>query len=786
MKKMKQNFLKMSKKTIPCWLFAFFAALVTAMLAICPFLIRDHGYIAMSHDFTAQEIAFNMFMNETVKSGNLLWNWAIDLGSNFLETFSFYNVGSVFFWLSLLFPADMIPRVMGWMIILKFAVAGASSAAYFTRHIKSRPIIIMASLLYAFSGYQACSVVFYHFQDAVALFPLMLVALEQLVEDKKRGRLVVACLINVFCNYVFFVGEVIFLILYYVVKYLIPDIKAHKKGFRTYGMPILDCLAEGALGTAITGVLLLPSISGTLANSRVSDHLQGQSWFSMATSDWLMLIKAFFTPAEPMNSISSVKSADWMTNQAYLPMFGMVFVIAYLLTRKDWISRTLKICFVIAFIPILNNAFMFFSSEEYRRWFYMLIIIMVLATAKVAEHMEQYKITKAAGICILVLGFYILMTKFVSWDAEGNHLIYKEHSYLIGLLIAFVGIALTFIISKVKGAHRNQLLCPLAAIFGIATLMLNIHSYQITTDNSTLNFKTYRNSYAENAVNYMTETAGSLKQDILPYRYYFDEGIGYTYYNMAMTHSLPSINSFISTVHPSVTEYYDELGIGRAVWTNSGYKGTKELLSAKYIVSLVEQADYPLIKTIENSNGQLMYFYENENALPIGFTYDTYMTRSEFQTIDPSIRPVVMLKTLIVEDDDADFVSSYIEHYSIDAYGEITEESWETAVIERALGSSRRFEQGDNYFEAEIDSDSDKYAFFSVPYDKSWKAKVNGEDARILNINGLMAVQVSGGVNEIRFDYVYLPLKLGMVCSLCGIILFMGYIFIYSKKKTNN
>ena len=107
MKKITEAFAKLR-----VWQLAFLVNLLAAMLAVVPFLIRDHGYFAMSHDFTAQEIAFNIFMNDTIKSGNLLWNWGLDLGSNFLETFSFYNVGSVFLWFTLLFPAKVIPRVM--------------------------------------------------------------------------------------------------------------------------------------------------------------------------------------------------------------------------------------------------------------------------------------------------------------------------------------------------------------------------------------------------------------------------------------------------------------------------------------------------------------------------------------------------------------------------------------------------------------------------------------------------------------------------------------------------
>ena len=47
------------------------------------------------------------------------------------------------------------------------------------------------------------------------------------------------------------------------------------------------------------------------------------------------------------------------------------------------------------------------------------------------------------------------------------------------------------------------------------------------------------------------------------------------------------------------------------------------------------------------SNGhEQINVYQDSHALPIGFCYDTYMTRSEFDEIDPAERAHSMLKTL--------------------------------------------------------------------------------------------------------------------------------------------
>ena len=207
------------------------------------------------------------------------------------------------------------------------------------------------------------------------------------------------------------------------------------------------------------------------------------------------------------------------------------------------------------------------------------------------------------------------------------------------------------------------------------------------------------------------------------------------------------------------------------------------LLSARYIVSAVEQPDDTYISTFTNDNGQEMYYYENERALPIGFAYDTYMTKSQFEQIDPQLRAMVMLTTLVVDDADVEQVSSCLNEYTYEEYGGISLDRLDKVLDARRKESSESFTQGKNYFISEIHASGDRYAFFSVPYDECWRATVNGESREVININGLMAVRIDAGDNTIRFDYVYTPLKQGIACSIAGVLLFAGYMIYFNKKK---
>lgn len=48
--------------------------------------------------------------------------------------------------------------------------------------------------------------------------------------------------------------------------------------------------------------------------------------------------------------------------------------------KKHWLKKLLGILFLMAFVPFLNAAFQMFNASYYARWFYMLTLVMALAT----------------------------------------------------------------------------------------------------------------------------------------------------------------------------------------------------------------------------------------------------------------------------------------------------------------------------------------------------------------------------------------------------------------------
>ncbi len=73
-----------------------------------------------------------------------------------------------------------------------------------------------------------------------------------------------------------------------------------------------------------------------------------------------------------------------------------------------------------------------------------------------------------------------------------------------------------------------------------------------------------------------------------------------------------------------------------------------------------------------------------------------------------------------------------------------------------------------------------------VPFEQGWSATVNGNKVDVEKVNsGLMAVFCQAGQNKIRFNYMTPGLKEGLIVSILGILIFIGYIvYINRKKKT--
>ena len=151
------------KKTKHSFLRVFFLAFFIFGITVLPMVIYNKGYLIYYGDFNSQQLPFLKHMHDCVTSGNILWDWGTDLGSDFINSYSFYLLGSPFFWITTLLPDEYVLCSVPWILSLKYAFAALTSYAYIKRFVKRDSSAVLGCLLYAFSGFQSYNIFFNHF-----------------------------------------------------------------------------------------------------------------------------------------------------------------------------------------------------------------------------------------------------------------------------------------------------------------------------------------------------------------------------------------------------------------------------------------------------------------------------------------------------------------------------------------------------------------------------------------------------------------------------------------------
>ena len=314
------------------------------MVAVIPFFIERGMPFFYYGDYNVQQVPFYTVAHRAVRSHNLFYLWNVDFGTSLIGSFSFYLLGSPFFWLTVPFPESFIPYMMPFLMALKYSVCAATAYLYIRRKVIRDDSAMIGALLYAFSGFNACNIVFNHFTDVVCFFPLYLLAFDRLMEIDhhkdlwmfrlSKKRFIIFTLMTAYMaviNYYFFFGQVIFLIIYFVVCYTPGN------SFATIRRMFLRALLGGILGVMISAFYVLQAVLAVSGNSRISNVLLGYELVSYESMNMLWdILKSMVMIPDIIGKgtvfyTASVKNASLAV---FLPLFGLSGVIAYLYMKK--------------------------------------------------------------------------------------------------------------------------------------------------------------------------------------------------------------------------------------------------------------------------------------------------------------------------------------------------------------------------------------------------------------------------------------------------------------------
>ena len=762
---------------------------LTAAIFFLPFYLLDGGFFHYAGDFNSQQISFYRYMNGFVKGAGYpdstfagaphnTFSWATDLGSGVMNAYSFYLYGSPFFWLSVLLPQSWLPYMMVPLLVLKFGVAGGGAFLYLRRYVKNENYAVLGACLYALSGFAVYNVFFNHFVDVVALFPYLLWALDEAIYENRHGLFAFWVAVNLLNNYFFFVGQVIFLCIYFVCKLTAKD-------FRLTGRKFGHLLWESVLGVAMGCLLLFPAVLSLLQNPRTIDLSSGWGFLTYAkVQQYLAILLSWILPPDSpyLTSVWSEGVIKWTSMTAYLPLCSLAGAMAYWRSHKaDSKKRIVAVCAVCALVPVLNSAFYALNSSYYARWYYMPTLILAAMTVNALEDPDVDLDAPARGIGWIMLAtlvFAVVPVRDDTTETWSFGVLKNPGQFFAVLGFGLLGLMLYRVLcSKWRQDSRfAQRMTAAVLVFACAFTMVHIgigKFGQWHTDSDLVEQDT---------------NALLLKNDLPEGDYRID-----TYKihdNIGMWLDKSCLQYFGSTAAPSILSFYPGLGVKRDVRsepeiTNYALRG---LLSVEYLITTPEKRESFEDEADEGwtylADVDGYTLYHNDNYVPMGFTYDYYVTEATYETSIKTLRSNLLMRALVLEDEDVKAYGQYLTELPDEMLEELHYDSYTQDCADRRAHSCSVFQMNNAGFHAEITLDKPNLVFFSVPYDDGFTAYVNGEKTDILQVDeGLMAVLCPAGASSIDFVYQAAGLSASRVVTAVAIPVWVVYVACFVRRK---
>jgi uncharacterized membrane protein YfhO len=769
---------------------------MTALIPILYPTLANGGFFHLGDDMDNQMLPFLFNFREAFENGLNTYMWNFDLGTPMAVAYGYYGLGSIFFYPVFLVPERALPYAIFVIFLLKYVLACYTAFFFIKKFTGSERAAVPGAILYAFSGLQCTNLSFYIFHDVSAVFPLMLTALECMLENagEKDGQksflkggifFALAVFINCATNYVCFIQSVVAVVIYFLFRSG-KEPKTFLKGF-------LGALCFGTIGVGLSGVIFVPSITYMLSNARSGGGISAV----LGLYDYkhiLYILKGLLFPGDSMLDETVLMVHEWSSTSAYLPFVGLILVIAYIMKNRNYLTYMTLFLVLISFIPAGNGAFLAFMIV-YHRWWYFLILIMALESALVLENIREYdlRIPVVAEIIMTLLVTVLIWL----YREEGESLVFHRARFLLECGFAVICCCLVFFFSRIKDRKLMQrLMLGGIVLCSVVTFLFAEYLYVKATPVSP---KAYENSYL--AMQKVPEI-----EDNYRYRNYVNPLIMY-----GKSRNITGLSSYSSTTSNSTVEFddlFDYYDVSRR--TNKNFiPGAAELLGGRYLIrtdNFVEER-YP-DSVLENLGEPVETFEVQDKtwniyeltACPVGYGVKRVITLSQLKSLPVKRRGIALLYAPVVSDDvaiegvqvvTADEVNVLIDAHPEYANGDALFKNpcIEDLAKENSGRAVKSFNKSTDGFELETDYESNALVYLTIPYDEGWKLTIDGMyDIEPISSGGMTLIQVPAGYHRITARYHLPYLTAGSVVSICCVLILAVLTLVlrtYKKKDGN-
>ncbi len=722
--------------------------------------------------------------------GMLSWSFKQGMGQDISP---FMN--SPLYFLYYLGDGKNIPLMAGWIEFLRIIINGLAFF-WFLKVIRyNNYTSIIGGICFALMGFTALVLGWTPLLANSLLYSiLLLIGIEYLLREKKWYLIPIATmLIAVDQPFNFtIIGE--FTIIYLLVRLYVND---RLTNWLENGKFLVQLIAYSALGIGMGFLICYSHILLLLNSPRGSGDVSYTSTLSsqpiLQPGDGIELFTTYLRwfSNDILGYAGTYRAwQNYMEAPAFYVGLGMLLLLPQLFVmgnRRERIAYGVVtgLVLVIMTFPYFRYIFWLFTGNYYRVMAAFIAVGLLLGSLKVIE-----AIIKGYKINLLALGGTFLFLLFLLLFSFSTDL-----AALVNKSIRTSAVLLLFIYTLLFAATRvtNIRKVALWTFLGITLVEM------IYFDNQTLNKRSIQtvsefkskagfNDYSVEAIDYIK------KQDKSFFRVEKNYSSGSAIHasiNDAMVQNYQSTSSYHSFNHRYYVAFMKGMNTfppndETATRWISGVRNRPLLMPLTGVKYYLVKGAFPFQRFGFDSltTFQDVQVFKNTNALPMGFTIDKYITQENFDRLSTVERDASIYRGFVIKNDEKSKYPGFGEIK--DSLQSVTVEAFNQLISNCRKDTLQISSYDDRHFDGTIDLDQTKLLFLSIPFDKGWKAEVDGKPAETRLVTfGMTGIVLDKGKHQVKLYYEAPYLKTGSMVSGISFMIYallLGVSF-WKKKK---
>lgn len=596
--------------------------------------LRQH-YVALAYwGHYLREFLKNLLMEHSLKLP--MWDFHIGYGSDILTTLHYYAIGDPLNLISVAVPYKYTEYLYEALLVLRIYLAGVTFSLYSRYHKNEDFPTLLGALLYAFCQWTFVAG-FKHpfFLNPCIYFPLLLIGVDKIYKKERPYLYILTIAVSAMSNFYFFYMLGIFTVIYAIYRYFMIFGRIRGKELGTYLGRFAFFSVAGLL---IASVIFFPALSAVLGTDRIG--AKNYIIEAYRTVYYHRLLPALIGQFEGHFTIIGISAV------------GILGVLLLFTVRRKYFSMKLGflMCMGFLLVPYIAHVFNGFSYVT-NRWCWALTMLMSYIFVKM--YPEFFCLTKKQRMGILgalaLYGIYIFLDTYAhtTWNLLAVLLV-------LGVWLLFV---LGYTYFQSHKAAVNMLL--LAGIFaGTALNMYQCFFVPENDDVHTSQFADAGTGYEKNIT--AAVDAISKVPDIRKYR--FDQGASGILQNAQAMAGVNGGQFFFSLANGDISQLQNEMypykPLGQNFYNLNSRSFLLKLFSAKYYVGSPRYAPYGYVKkeqikvpSISNPEAtRNIYIYKDPEALPLAYTYDSWISREDYEAMGVMEKQQAVLQGVVLED----------------------------------------------------------------------------------------------------------------------------------------